>query len=211
VSDQPTPGSAPTGRLVVATIAALATAGILLITAVLPAEYGIDPTGIGEALGLTAMTQTDEGVLLTPLAEDADADGGPLVNAPRAYSQDTATFTLGPERWVEYKYALGQGGTLLYEWEATGPLTFDLHTEPVGTAASESESFAQGSSSGETGSYRAPYSGFHGWYWLNEDDTDVEVTLTAAGFFTQSRQYNEDGTVVDRDRRPGTGAAVVEP
>ncbi len=34
---------------------ALLAAGLLLVVAVLPAEYGVDPTGIGRALGLTAM------------------------------------------------------------------------------------------------------------------------------------------------------------
>lgn len=38
-----------------ATAFAAATAAILLVTTVLPAEYGIDPTGVGSALGLTAM------------------------------------------------------------------------------------------------------------------------------------------------------------
>ena len=202
MSNQPAAQPASTQRLVVATCIALGAAGVLLVTAVLPAEYGIDPTGIGDALGLTAMAQTDDGVLLTPLAEEVGVEGGPLVRAPRGYNTDSVTFTLGPERWVEYKYALGQGGTLLYAWEATGPLTFDLHTEPVGSAASESESFAQGSSIGETGSYRAPYSGFHGWYWQNVGDTEVTITLTTTGFYNQSRQYGEDGSIEDYDLRP---------
>ena len=39
-----------TPQLVKATLAAAAIAGIILITTVLPAEHGIDPTGIGGAL-----------------------------------------------------------------------------------------------------------------------------------------------------------------
>ena len=201
MSDQPKPPPAPFRGLVVATIVALAAAAVLLVTAVLPAEYGIDPTGIGDALGLTAMAETVEGVLLTPLAEGAGEADSPLVSTPRAYNQDTVTFTLGPERWVEYKYALGQGGTFLYTWTATGPVTFDFHTEPVGSAASESESFAQGSSMGEMGSYRAPYSGFHGWYWQNQGNAEVEIMLTTEGFYNQSREYREDGSIEDYDLR----------
>ena len=189
-----------------ATIVALAAAGVLLVTAVLPAEYGIDPTGIGDALGLTAMAGAGEVVELTAMSETASTTESPLVDAPRAYNRDTVTFTLGPERWVEYKFALGQDATFLYEWGATGPLTFDFHTDPVGTAASESESFAQGSSASGEGSYRAPYSGYHGWYWMNEGDADVEVTLTAVGFFTQSREFREDESTVDYDLRPGAAA-----
>ena len=50
--NQPLP---TTGRLLKSTLVAAAIAGALLVTAVLPAEYGIDPTGIGRALGLTAL------------------------------------------------------------------------------------------------------------------------------------------------------------
>ncbi len=42
-------------QLLRSTILAAVTAGILLVTTVLPAEYGVDPTGIGRLLGLTEM------------------------------------------------------------------------------------------------------------------------------------------------------------
>ena len=44
-----------TKQLLKASGIATAVAAVLLITAVLPAEYGIDPTGIGERLGLAVM------------------------------------------------------------------------------------------------------------------------------------------------------------
>ena len=47
--DTPVPTSPR--RILIATGVALATALILLIVAVLPAEYGIDPLGTGKALG----------------------------------------------------------------------------------------------------------------------------------------------------------------
>ncbi len=42
-------------RLFRSTVFALAVAGLLLVTCVLPAEYGVDPTGVGRMLGLTPM------------------------------------------------------------------------------------------------------------------------------------------------------------
>src|SRR5882762_11346340 len=42
-----------------ATIVALLVAAVLLITAILPAEYGIDPLGTGKALGLTDLHKAD--------------------------------------------------------------------------------------------------------------------------------------------------------
>ena len=42
-------------KLLKSTILAAATAAVLLVTVVMPAEYGIDPTGIGNVIGLTSM------------------------------------------------------------------------------------------------------------------------------------------------------------
>src|SRR5215207_4580605 len=42
-------------RLLRSTAIAAGTAAVLLVTAVLPAEYGVDPTGVGRLLGLTEM------------------------------------------------------------------------------------------------------------------------------------------------------------
>ena len=42
-------------KLGLATLAALGVALVVLVTAVLPAEYGIDPTGIGGRMGLTSL------------------------------------------------------------------------------------------------------------------------------------------------------------
>jgi hypothetical protein len=35
-------------------------AGAITVTIVLPAEFGVDPTGVGDALGLTEMGETKE-------------------------------------------------------------------------------------------------------------------------------------------------------
>ena len=42
-------------QLVRSTILALLAAAVLLVSIILPAEYSIDPTGIGRLLGLTQM------------------------------------------------------------------------------------------------------------------------------------------------------------
>lgn len=53
--------SHPSARqLVKATFAAVIVAAVILVTMVLPAEYGIDPTGIGARLGLDALSSTAE-------------------------------------------------------------------------------------------------------------------------------------------------------
>ena len=51
------------------TLIAAGVAAALLVTVVLPAEYNIDPTGIGGALGLAEM-----GAIKVQLHEEAEAD-----------------------------------------------------------------------------------------------------------------------------------------
>ncbi|MAC90724.1 transmembrane anchor protein [Maricaulis sp.] len=69
-SSMPNPEDLPTSaQLLKSTIIAIGAAIVLLVVAVLPAEYGIDPTGAGRLLGLTEM-----GEIKTQLAEEAEAD-----------------------------------------------------------------------------------------------------------------------------------------
>jgi hypothetical protein len=43
--------------------------------------------------------------------------------------------------------------------------------------------------SGNNGSLTAPFSGEHGWYWLNYNEYDVVVTLTVTGYFDDVIDY----------------------
>lgn len=78
-TDLPTRAELPsTGRLVRSTIVAAVVAAALLVTTVLPAEYGIDPTGIGRTLGLTQMGE----IKLALAAEATAADETAAVATP---------------------------------------------------------------------------------------------------------------------------------
>ncbi|MCG8546372.1 MAG: transmembrane anchor protein [Alphaproteobacteria bacterium] len=57
------------GRLLRSTAIAIVAAAAILLTVVLPSEYGIDPTGAGRILGLTEM-----GEIKMQLAKEAEAD-----------------------------------------------------------------------------------------------------------------------------------------
>ena len=64
------PDALPSSRkLARSTAIAAAVAALLLITVVMPAEYGVDPTGVGRLLGLTEMGQ-----IKMQLAKEAAAD-----------------------------------------------------------------------------------------------------------------------------------------
>src|SRR5437660_951226 len=69
-SDMPTRAELPSSRqLLRSTAIAAAAAAALLVTVVLPAEYAIDPTGVGSLLGLTTM-----GEVKGQLAREAEVD-----------------------------------------------------------------------------------------------------------------------------------------
>ena len=59
---------------------ALLVAGLILVIAVLPAEFGVDPLGIGRKLGLTAMYDVQTS-LATFQATSAGAPSGTIIVA----------------------------------------------------------------------------------------------------------------------------------
>jgi hypothetical protein len=177
-----------------ATFVALVVAIIVLVTAVLPAEYGIDPLGVGDATGLTGLYEAGA-TLGDPAPAVITADpAGPLVPQKADYKVDSMAFTLAPNQSIEYKYELAEGAAMVYTWKATGEVEFDFHTEPAGKGAAGSESFEKGTATAGRGSYRARYPGIHGWYWRNRTRDEVTVNLVTSGFYTEGRQIREDGT-----------------
>jgi len=182
--------SGPTPRsLAQATVIAAIVAAVILVTIVLPAEYGVDPLGTGKATGLINLSQTP------PIVA---SEAGPLRPQPEDFKADTRQFGLLPYGgFVEYKYQLKAGATLLYKWTSTADVNFDMHTEPAGKPPEASDSFERGAAREGRGSYTAPYDGIHGWYFENKGETPVTITVTTAGFYSASKEFRDDGTEVD--------------
>lgn len=161
-------------RVLLAVLGAFLAATAVCVAVVLPAELGVDPTGIGRALGLTGLAETPpEAVRRT------DA----------AFQADVRRFELAPFESVEFKYRLAAGDGLVYAWTATGEVVFDLHAEPAGAAPGTAEGFAQGRARKDGGTYVAAFAGVHGWFWENRGHDTVAVTLQVAGFPTAATHY----------------------
>ena len=89
---------------------------------------------------------------------------------------------------------------MVYSWTATSWVRSEMHSEadtsPVGTA----EFFEVAEETlHRHGRYVAPFPGIHGWYWLNETDRPVTVTLHAAGFFSTSTEFLEGVAPIVRE------------
>lgn len=106
------------------------------------------------------------------------------------FKTDSIEFTLAPKEGMEYKYRLAKGAGLLFSWEATAPVHYELHSEPDAGPKGYAETFdKQDSRNSGHGNYVAPFAGIHGWYWENRTDTEVRVRLVSAGHFTESLEF----------------------
>jgi len=182
-------------------------AGVILITTVLPAEYGIDPVGTGRALGLTAIASPPldpvemartEGAAMKP------TPNGPLGEYPGPFKFDVYEVVLQPYEYVEYKYQLHEGAMMAYSWTASAPVLQDFHGERAagGTEGAPAEqSFDKRDRNAADGSFIAPFAGIHGWYWENPGGEPVTVRLTTAGFYSAAVEIRSDRTRTARTLR----------
>ena len=204
-SDTPSQAELPSSKqLMKSTVLAVIAAIVLLFTVVLPAEYGIDPTGVGKLLRLTEMGQVKQ-----QLAEEAAADAAGLLatdtlasetpdidnvaeQAVSATLSDTAVangqwrdeipFTLTPGEGFEIKMKMAAGGKSEYSWVVTGgDVNFDTH----GDASGQAISYEKGRGiAADEGVLEAAFTGNHGWFWRNRGQSDVQVVLRTRGDYS---------------------------
>jgi len=195
------------GKLIRATVFALILAAVVLVVAVLPAEYGIDPLGIGKVLGLTQLAEEAGAGAPLDLKGLADAKPTPIgdkqLSTPpvltdwnrdqtRPYKVDSRKFELPAGGQIEFKYQLRKGSNLVYAWQSTGKVKYEFHGEPNAGPNGTYQSYAKDDKVGiqaANGSFTAPFSGIHGWYWENAGTTPVTIQLTSSGFYTQAELF----------------------
>ena len=110
-----------------------------------------------------------------------------LQQAP--FRQHSITLTIVPKEGMEFKYRLARGAAMLYSWTSSDPLFYEMHASPDETP--RFAEFFEKSEGGARahGSYVAPFTGIHGWYWENRSNREVTITLTATGFFTETIEF----------------------
>ncbi len=172
---------APSRRQLLVTLAATAAAAALvLVLVVLPAEYGIDPTGSGAALGLSRLRGAPPSAI-TDLPP-AGAGAARAHEAPWKSEQVSLDLAAGEE--MEFKIAMDRGATVVFAWTSDGPLDSDFHAEPYGEPEGGAIRYREekGATAGN-GALQAPFAGHHGWYWANRGAAPVRITLAVAGFY----------------------------
>lgn len=208
-----TPGRAelPSSKqLLKSTLLSMIAATVILLAVVLPAEYAIDPTGVGRILGLTEM-----GEIKAQLSKEAEADraADPRLNNPPTPATDrrsgiidailaqfvigpasaqTApdprtdemTVTLKPNEGAEIKLKMKKGAVATFSWTVEGGIVnCDTHGEPD-TAPNSAHNYKRDRNvSADEGTLEAAFDGNHGWFWRNRSRQDVTVRLRTQGAY----------------------------
>ncbi len=193
-------------KLIKSTAIAITLAAIILVTGVLPAEYGIDPTGAGKLLGLTKM-----GEIKVSLAQEAAADqtpakakdsateGSPKLVAKSAVEAITAqpkapvrtdemTFSLAPNQGYEIKVVMEKGKRANYAWWTnSGRANFDVHGDSAKLRINY-HNYSKGSTDRKEGFVEAAFDGKHGWFWRNRTSKTMTITLQVEGEYSDIRR-----------------------
>jgi hypothetical protein len=199
----------PSGtRIAVSAAVAIVAAAIVLVAFVLPAEYGVDPLGVGRALGLTEL-----GSEPTRTIQIVDVVGGnervteaeipdfgepvpltnPQVHQDRPEPAVTEDFEIAipAEGETEVKLWLQTSQAVLYSWRVDrGTIYSDFHGHTPDAGPNFFVRYIEHQETdGGNGSLVAPFEGEHGWYWLNYNDFPVTVTLTVTGYYDDVIDY----------------------
>lgn len=169
--------------------AALAAVAIVTLF-VLPAEYGIDPTGVGAALGLNGMvagkTEAAPDARIPAAASNMPAPTPTKASIAKSapWRQDEMRIILPPHSGQEVKAHMEKGDSFIFTWSSTGPVKAEMHGEELNAADDAfTDYWKEPESAGGQGDFTAPFAGIHGWYFRNKGDTPVTVTVKTVGFY----------------------------
>ena len=207
-TDMPSRAELPsTAKLIRSTIISAIVALVLLVTVVMPAEYAMDPTGVGRLLGLTEMGEikqqladeaaADEAAQLTAPAQQAETshpepqiEATASTPAPAAAAEpewkDEVQFVLTPGEGTEFKLTMEDGAVASFHWVSDGgAVNFDAH----GDGSGQSISYEKGRGVAEDeGELTAAFTGNHGWFFRNRNTEDVTLTLRTRGNYGELKR-----------------------
>jgi hypothetical protein len=177
--------------LAIITGGGLVAGALIVLGAILPAEYNYDPLGLGKLSGIGRLWAPEE------IKVDTNSASGPLAREseipPRTdVIEIPLTYFLGGAKGseLEYKVAMKQGAQLIYEWEAIGAskpedIAYDFHghTTPEPGQRMEVATYKQARGLKQTGSLTAPFDGIQGWQFSNFAEGPVVIRVKLTGFY----------------------------
>lgn len=194
---------------------------ILLVAVVLPAEYGVDPTGIGRLTGISALSETtpaagrDFGQAMEfNIAEyDLTAERieqsiqGLIKLEDSPFRTETIDLKIEDFGEIEHKFIMPADTTFVYSWEvleAKGEgVYFEFHGHPSSADAPNyppefEQAYSKGEGTSQSGTFTAPFPGYHGWYLMNLEEGPITVRLKVSGYWQEHKEMYRavDGKVL---------------
>ncbi len=177
--------------LAIITGGGLVAGALIVLGAIMPAEFNVDPLGIGKLTGIGRLWAPEQNEI------DANSAGGPLAReyetAPRTdVIEIPLTDFLGGANGseLEYKVAMKANAALIYEWEAVGAknaddIGFDFHghTTPALGEEMSVATYKQGRGLSQKGALTAPFDGIQGWQFSNFGTGPVVIRVKLTGFY----------------------------
>lgn len=112
--------------------------------------------------------------------------GENFVANTKTFKHETLTIELALDASVEYKAEMKQGDSIVYRWSVdNGETYYDFHGHPNTLETEFFTRYSEGEASTDSGSIVSPYTGQHGWFWLNISEQAITIELEVAGFYDQ--------------------------
>lgn len=191
-------------QLIKSIIIALILGVLVLVSAVFPAEYGMDPLGTGKLFGFEKLYKVDKKetkvstlnfkkITLEKIGSTAAVPKPIEANNPPPEEQytlreDTIKVLIPAGKGLEYKFKVLKYGSVKYEWSTdSGIVYIDFHGEVKQKNPPKNvfyESYTLAYSNNMAGTLTAPFEGKHGWYYRNDTKKDISITLRLKGQYT---------------------------
>ena len=208
----------PRGRLILAVLGAAVLAVLIVLGAILPAEFNRDPLGVGKLSGLSRLWAPDETVVDPATEGAARAREYDLPFRTDVVEIPLGDFLAGADKSeLEYKVRMQKDATLIYSWEVVGtaePRDFRYdqhgHTTPAPGQPMTVATYKQAFGLRQQGALTAPFDGIQGWQFSNSSEGPVVVRLRLSGFYAlipPGQPGNEAGiraNVPAAEARPAT-------
>jgi len=178
------------GRMLAITAGALIVASAIVLGAILPAEFNLDPLGLGKLTGLNRLWAPRE------VPFDITKSEVPLAREyPSGFRSDTIEIPLNPDGsrlggdQLEYKVRMRKDATLIYEWSVADiPISTEFYFDFHGHTLSDGKemtvaTYRKDTGTSANGALTAPFDGVHGWYFQNQSLNNVVVHVRISGFY----------------------------
>lgn len=176
----PTSLPVPSRRKLVASWGVMVSVGVfLMVGVILPAEFNLDPLGIGGALGIKGISS-----MQSTMSHSHDD-----YSALRNFNK---TFELRPFESLEIKFELLESETMQYSWSSDSEeVLYELHSEPHDAEPGYADSYERDRTRFNSGIYVAEYDGIHGWFWENRASVATTISLHVSGFYTAIYEFRD--------------------